>query len=136
MIKLFKLNTGDDVIGKVIPQVNKHSGLIEIHYPMYILTDVSESGYPLVALKLMNFYGAAPSITMGNEAIVYSTAPRSALEQFYTHTVEHYSTYYSARIDRMLQNTLDQYIESHEQEESDLLTFFQKNIPTGNTSIQ
>lgn len=135
-VKLFKMNTGDDMIGTEIEQQNKHSMTIKLNYPMYILTDVSESGNPLVALKLVNFYGAEQIVEIDREQILFTSSPRKALEQFYTHTVENYFTYYDARIDNMLQTTLDEYLEDHEEQTSELLDLFSKIVPTSNTSFQ
>jgi hypothetical protein len=137
-IKLYKLTSGDDVIATEVPLANKHSGLIRLNYPMYVLTSLNDDGMPLIALKLMNFYGDSQIVEIDSSTVMFQTSPRKPLEQFYLHTIQYYYHYYNVHIDNTLQTTLNDYLKDHQKyEEAALEDIFSRLVkPSSNNTIQ
>lgn len=126
-----------DIVAKIVPPVNKHTDMLVLEHPMVIITDIYE-GYPVLSLKLMNFYGSSPIVSIPLSAVLYQTEPRYALENFYIDTVGQFFDKFNMKIDLMLERFYDTYKEHvEEQSEKDqLYDFFEKIIPSSNTSIQ
>lgn len=136
-IQLIKMTNDTDIIAKVIPQPNKFIDVLKLQYPMVINTD-DYDGYPLISLRMMNFYGKAAEIDLPLSSILYQTTPRAALEQFYEHTVTSYFERFNLQIDSMLERVYKQYIEdtATSTDNQQFLNLLKKMTSSSNTTFQ
>lgn len=136
-VKLLKMTDDMDIIGEIVDQPNKHTDTIRLRRPMVVVTS-DYDGYPLIALKMLNFYGTDTEISLPLSNILYTATPRSALAQFYTHTVSTYYQQFDMQIDSMLNRVYKQYLEETQMtsEDEQFLNILKRMASSSNTTIQ
>ena len=136
-VHLFKMLDDTDVIAEIVPQQNKAAETMKLKYPMIIVTS-DYDGHPLIALKMLNFYGSATEIDIPVSSILYKTTARPALEKFYVHTVQSYYEQFDLQINSMLERVYKLYLEETktQSEEQQFLSILKRMSNSANTTFQ
>ena len=136
-VKLLKMTDDMDIIAEIVEQPNKHTDTIRLRRPMIVVTS-NYDGHPLIALKMLNFYGTDTEISLPLTNVLYASTPRSALEQFYTHTVFTYYEQFDMQIDSMLNRVYKLYLEETQltSEDEQFLNILKRMSPSSDTSMQ